>query len=282
MRRLPACVALAFALVTAPCATAQAQRDGISIDPNGPTAREYEIPLEAERRRGDAAVRGGAEVRRSDPVPGDAAAPAAPLFGRGVTPQAARSQRARVREGLRPGCDRRRGRARVGRRPAVRRAARAPGVVAGPVDADGGRRDPRSGARRRRSQAASEPQDVTSGQPIRPAGPPSTRPGASPVPRPAPRGTRIDRSSRRPCGYSFSPAAIPPPRPRAISCARSPGSASWRSDTRCASSPPAAHRPGSVACRRRCRSSGLRSARSGAPARRWRPARAGHRFRSGG
>lgn len=102
MRRLPACVALAFALVTAPCATAQAQRDGISIDPNGPTAREYEIPLEAERRRGDAAVRGGAEVRRSDPVPGDAAAPAAPLFGRGVTPQAARSQRARVREGSAP------------------------------------------------------------------------------------------------------------------------------------------------------------------------------------
>src|SRR5687768_11458346 len=99
MRRLLACVALALVLVIALSATAQAQRDGIFIDPNGPTAREYEIPLAAERRRGANSVPAGAHVQRSDPVPGDVAAgPAEELFGRGVTPQSARSQRARGRE----------------------------------------------------------------------------------------------------------------------------------------------------------------------------------------
>lgn len=99
MRRFWACAALAAVLAAALSAPAQAQRDGIFIDPDGPTAREYEIPLEAERRRVDGLATGGADIRRADPVAGDAdAGPAAELFGRGVTPQVARSQRARIPE----------------------------------------------------------------------------------------------------------------------------------------------------------------------------------------
>ncbi|HEV2776018.1 MAG TPA: hypothetical protein VGV90_10540 [Solirubrobacteraceae bacterium] len=99
MRRFLACAAWAVVLATGLSAPAQAQRDGIFIDPDGPTAREYEIPLEAERRRIDGLAGRGAGVRRADPVAGDAdAGPAAELFGRGVTPRGARSQRARVPE----------------------------------------------------------------------------------------------------------------------------------------------------------------------------------------
>lgn len=99
MRRFLACAGWVVVLATALTAPAQAQRDGIFIDPDGPTAREYEIPLEAERRRVEGIVRGGAGVRRADPVAGDAdAGPTADLFGRGVTPQVARSQRAHAPE----------------------------------------------------------------------------------------------------------------------------------------------------------------------------------------
>ena len=93
MRRLLLCVALVLALPTAFCAPAAAQDDGVFIDPDGPTAREYEIPLEAERRRGDGSARGTVDVQRSDPVAGGVvSAPPAARFGRGVTPDVARAQ----------------------------------------------------------------------------------------------------------------------------------------------------------------------------------------------
>ncbi len=93
IRRLLFCVALVVALPTTFTGPAHAQDDGVFIDPSGPTAKEYEIPLEAERRRGEGSARGNADVQRSDPVPGGAdPAPPPTRFGRGVTPDVARSQ----------------------------------------------------------------------------------------------------------------------------------------------------------------------------------------------
>lgn len=95
MGRRLLCVALAVALPTASVGSAQAQDDRVFVDPEGPTAREYAIPLDAERRRADGSARGNVDVPRSDPVPGgvDAGSPA-PRFGQGVTPAVARSQEA--------------------------------------------------------------------------------------------------------------------------------------------------------------------------------------------
>ena len=51
--------------------TALAQEDGVTVDPDSPTAKEYAIPIESARR---------------DAAPADRST-ATPLFGQGVTPE---------------------------------------------------------------------------------------------------------------------------------------------------------------------------------------------------
>lgn len=71
----------ALAVVTAlaclaPAASAVAQDDGVFIDPESPTAKEYALPIESARRQADPA---GSQAKRIEQ-----GAAAAPLFGEGI------------------------------------------------------------------------------------------------------------------------------------------------------------------------------------------------------
>ena len=74
-------------LIAAP---ALAQDEGVFIDPDSPSGKEYEIPLEAERRQADPAQERGAPVQHG--------ARSSPLFGTGIVsePGAGMSRSARA------------------------------------------------------------------------------------------------------------------------------------------------------------------------------------------
>jgi hypothetical protein len=67
-----------LALILAPAAWAQEPDPGVSIDPDSPSGREYDIPLESARR--------GAEPGRDRGAPVTQGRRSAPLFGAGITP----------------------------------------------------------------------------------------------------------------------------------------------------------------------------------------------------
>lgn len=77
--RIAGILAIATLCLPAP-AVAQ---DGVFVDPDSPSGKEYQIPLESVRRQADPATRAGAKV-----APGQRSAP---LFGEGIDPEAASS-----------------------------------------------------------------------------------------------------------------------------------------------------------------------------------------------
>ena len=81
MRKRPTTVAVL--LLAATPSSALAQGDGVTIDPDSPSGREYAIPLEDARRDAGSAGRGG-KVRRGERT--------APLFGEGIEPSAQSAQ----------------------------------------------------------------------------------------------------------------------------------------------------------------------------------------------
>jgi hypothetical protein len=98
--------ATALALTTGP---ANAEEDGVFVDPDSPSGQEYKIPFESARRQAD--------PRRAAPRSVASGADPATLFGEGViSPSAARKGRGSTTsgaggrstgEGSRPGADRR-------------------------------------------------------------------------------------------------------------------------------------------------------------------------------
>ena len=71
--RAPGAAAIVFLTFAAP---AIAQEDGVFIDPDSPSAKEYGIPLEAERRQADPAQEPDAGIRQGSR--------SSPIFGAGI------------------------------------------------------------------------------------------------------------------------------------------------------------------------------------------------------
>jgi len=104
--------------------TALAQEPGVTIDPDSPSAKEYEIPLERARR--------SAQPARDPRAPVQQVQRAAPLFGAGITPAAGAQRDGRTRRAPRAASPAARERKRA-ELPAVVRVA-----VANPGAPDGG------------------------------------------------------------------------------------------------------------------------------------------------
>ena len=110
-------VAVALALVCLTClpASAAGQADDVFVDPDSPSGREYEIPLERARR----------DVSAREPSASRGPSAPAPLFGAGVgsAPEAAASGRSPKRPGRE-----RAARARADAPAALEAAIRQPGA----------------------------------------------------------------------------------------------------------------------------------------------------------
>jgi len=85
------------ALLSAPGASAQEPDPGVTIDPDSPSGREYDIPLESARRGAEPGRDRGAPVRQGQR--------SAPLFGKGITTKSkasASSKREKASDGAEP------------------------------------------------------------------------------------------------------------------------------------------------------------------------------------
>jgi hypothetical protein len=79
----------AFATLTL-AAPAPAQEEGVFIDPDSPSAKEYRIPLESERRQADPSQEPSSEIVQG--------ARSSPIFGAGIVAKGAGSDRNRAQE----------------------------------------------------------------------------------------------------------------------------------------------------------------------------------------
>jgi len=135
--RVPAVAVLVSLAIAAP---SLAQDEGVTIDPDSPSAKEYAIPLERERRQADPAREADARIEQGSR--------SSPLFGEGIESKRARSRNGRTpsRAETAPTGSRTQGggepeRRRMSRQPvtgssadAVLRAAANPGAPSGGVD----------------------------------------------------------------------------------------------------------------------------------------------------
>jgi len=85
MRRILLAAATAW-LVSLPAAPAAAQ-EGVTIDRDSPSGKEYELPLDDARRKGAGNDDGAATGGSGTPGAGSGGRPAAPAFGVGISPQ---------------------------------------------------------------------------------------------------------------------------------------------------------------------------------------------------
>jgi len=78
MSRLRVVLPATILLSLATAAPAVAQDEGVTIDPNSPSAKEYAIPLENERRQADPTQAAGGRIQQGSR--------SSPLFGEGIEP----------------------------------------------------------------------------------------------------------------------------------------------------------------------------------------------------
>ena len=138
MRKLAVALALASTALCAGPAAASAQEDGVVVDPDSPAAKEYAIPLEAERNRADPGPtrRAGQAGRFGEGISGGEAAEGESGGSKGSKDQGEKSGEADREEATVAPMDggsgggggrfRRRGRGRLRRAPDGRHPARGP------------------------------------------------------------------------------------------------------------------------------------------------------------
>jgi hypothetical protein len=89
MSRLRIFVPVTILLALATAAPSAAQDEGVTIDPNSPSAKEYAIPLESERRQANPRQHPGDRIQqgsRSSPLFGEGIEPARGASGDGTKP----------------------------------------------------------------------------------------------------------------------------------------------------------------------------------------------------
>jgi len=75
---------IAVCLVLVPPAGAE---DGVTVDPDSPSGKEYQLPLDEARNKGAGGDRGAAAGGSGTPGAGSGGGAGAPAFGQGITPR---------------------------------------------------------------------------------------------------------------------------------------------------------------------------------------------------